>query len=343
MGAEVVIGMTPRERVYKALRFEETDFVPYQILFTTAARQRFAEYAGDADFESKIGNHLSVVSHRHHGRWQELEPGHSLDEWGVIWNRTIDKDIGNVEHFPLQEASLKGFRFPDPKPEPLVEFYPGFMAKSGDRFTVANVGFSLFERAWTLRGMDRILMDMIDEPEFLHDLLDGIVEVVMGHIEVAIDNDIDCVLFGDDWGSQNGLIMGPSLWREFIKPRVARLYSKVHDAGKVVAIHSCGDVKEILPDLVDSGLQLFNPFQPETMDVIETKRKYYGRLAFYGGISVQHLLPHGTPEEVRREASRLVKALGKGGGYIASPSHAVPADVPPENIAALIEVLQNQS
>lgn len=98
----------------------------------------------------------------------------------------------------------------------------------------------------------------------------------------------------------------------------------------------------ILPDLVEIGLNVFNPFQPEVMDIFETKNRYYGQLSFYGGISVQHLLPHGTPDEVRRETRRLLKLLGKGGGYIASPSHSVPGDVPVDNLLALIETLQNQ-
>ena len=98
----------------------------------------------------------------------------------------------------------------------------------------------------------------------------------------------------------------------------------------------------MLPDLVEIGLNIFNPFQPETMDIFETKKRYYGKLSFYGGISVQTLLPRGTPDDVRRETKRLLDVLGEGGGYIASPSHDVPVDVPPENMAAMIEVLQTQ-
>ena len=164
----------------------------------------------------------------------------------------------------------------------------------------------------------------------------------MAHLDIALAHDIDCLLFGDDWGSQSGLIMGPKLWREFIKPRVAKMYERVSSAGKYVAIHSCGDVRAVLPDLVEIGLNIFNPFQPETMDIFETKKRYYGKLSFYGGISVQTLLPRGTSDDVRRETKRLLEVLGEGGGYIASPSHDVPVDVPPENMAAMIEVLQNQ-
>ena len=107
-------------------------------------------------------------------------------------------------------------------------------------------------------------------------------------------------------------------------------------------IHCCGDVKDVLPDLVEVGVNIFNPFQPEVMDVFETKKRFQGRLSFFGGISVQRLLPLGTPEEVRLETSHLLDVLGKGGGYIASPSHDIPADVPAENMAAMIEVLTDQ-
>ncbi|MHB0997859.1 MAG: uroporphyrinogen decarboxylase family protein [Armatimonadota bacterium] len=334
--------MTPRERVYQALQFKDTDIVPYTITFTTGAHQRLAEYFGDPDFDAKIGNHLARFSHRKMVKWTQVKPGYFQDEWGVVWNRTVDKDIGVVDNMVLPEPTVSDLKLPDPGVLGLAEAYPDFITVNQDRFRLASIGFALFERAWSLRGMGQILMDMIESPDFVHNLFDRITEVNMAHLDIALAQDVDCVYFGDDWGSQSGLIMGPALWREFIKPRVAKMYKRVRDADKYVAIHSCGDVKSILPDLVEIGLNIFNPFQPETMEVYETKRKYHGQLSFYGGISVQNLLPHGTPDDVRRETKRLLSELGKGGGFIASPSHDVPVDVPPENMAALIEVLQNQ-
>ena len=316
--------------------------MPYQVNFTDGARQRLADFYGDPDFMDGIGNHLARLSHRKAAKWVEIEPGHFQDEWGVVWNRTVDRDIGVVENRVLPEPTLKGWSPPDPHSPEVLASYPEFIESNRDRFRIASIGFSLFERAWSLRGMDRLLMDMIDAPRFVHDLFDALMEYNLAHIDMALKHDIDCVFFGDDWGSQMGVIMGPALWREFIKPRVARMYARVHEGGKYVAIHSCGDVKELLPDLVDIGLNIFNPFQPETMDVFETKKRYQGKLSFYGGISVQHLLPHGTPDEVARGTRRLLHELGKGGGYIASPSHDVPVDVPPENLAAMIEVLKSQ-
>lgn len=334
--------MTPRERVYQSLQFKNTDIVPYTITFTTGAHKRLADYYGAPDFDGKIGNHFARFSHRKMIRWTEIKPGYFQDDWGVVWNRTVDKDIGVVDEYLLLEPTIEGLNLPVPEKSGLREAYPEFVEKNRDRFRLSSIGFALFERAWSLRGMDQLLVDMIENPDFVHDLFDCIMEVDMAHLDIALQQDIDCVFFGDDWGSQAGLIMGPALWRQFIKPRVRKLYGRVRDAGKYVAIHSCGDVKVILPDLVECGLNIFNPFQPETMDIYETKDRYYGQLSFYGGISVQTLLPHGTPEQVRDEARILLDRLGRGGGYIASPSHDVPVDVPPENMAVLIEVLQNQ-
>ena len=334
--------MTPRERVYRAIHFEETDIVPYHVTFTTGAHRKLAEYCGDLRFKQKIGNHLAMLSHGRVSPWKEVKPGYFQDEWGVIWNRTVDRDIGCVNNQVLPKPTLKNFRLPDSDFPGLRELYSSFVESNQERFRVASIGFSLFERAWTLRGFEQLLVDMLEAPAFVHELLDCITEFNLAQIDLALAYDIDGMRFGDDWGSQAGLIMGPALWREFIKPRINRMYEHVHQQHRLVMIHCCGDVKEILPDLVEVGVNIFNPFQPEVMDIFQTKQRYHNQLSFFGGISVQRLLPLGTPEEVRRETRRLLSTLGKGGGYIASPSHDIPVDVPPENMAAMIEVLSSQ-
>jgi uroporphyrinogen decarboxylase len=148
--------------------------------------------------------------------------------------------------------------------------------------------------------------------------------------------------FGDDWGHQRGLIMGKSLWKEMIGPRVRTMYQLVRSRGKRVFIHSCGKVEELFPDLIESGVDVFNPFQPEVMDVYEMKKEFGDSLSFFGGISTQKTLPFGTVSQVREEVKRLLDKVGKNGGYIASPAHDIPRDAKPENIAAMIEVLQAQ-
>ena len=334
--------MTRRERVLRAIQFQDTDIVPYDVGFTHIAYQKLADYYGDPNFGAKLGNHLACMNTRADMPWVEVGADLIRDEWGVVWNRTIDKDIGAVANQMLPSPTLKGFQFPELIPPGIEEHYRRFAENARDLFRMADLGFSLFERAWTMRGFDHLLMDMIEHPSFVHELLEAITEWNLAQIDLAVKQDIDCFRLGDDWGSQRGVIMGPALWREFIKPCVRKMYQRIHEGGKYVLIHSCGDVKDLLPDLVEVGLNIFNPFQPEVMDVFETKKRYYGKLSFYGGIGVQTLLPHGTPDEVRRETKMLLETLGKGGGYIASPSHSIPSDVPAENMAAMIETLRGQ-
>lgn len=151
-----------------------------------------------------------------------------------------------------------------------------------------------------------------------------------------------CIRFGDDWGQQRGLIMGPKHWRRFIKPRVAQMYARVKEGGRYVMQHSCGAIQELFPDLVEMGLDIFNTFQPEVMDVAWCKREFGRDLTFYGGISTQQVLPRATPGEVREVVRRMMDLVGQDGGYIVAPTHAIPRDVPPENIVAMLEVVQAQ-
>ena len=197
------------------------------------------------------------------------------------------------------------------------------------------------ERAWTLRGIENLLMDFYINPDFVHGLLDAICEYNLAQIDKALEYDIDAILFGDDWGQQSGLIMGYDLWKEFVFPRLKRMYGRVRKAGKFFMIHSCGDVDELFDDLISIGVNCFNPFQPEVMDIYDIFSRYSGQLAFHGGLSIQKVLPFGTKEEVIAESKKLLK-LGKEGGYVFSSSHAVEGDTSMENILAFIKVAQDQ-
>lgn len=334
--------MTRRDRVIKALEFEEPDFVPWHIGLTIPVREMLEKHFQTDDVEEALGNHIARISPEPPGSWKEVRPGFWSDEFGVVWDRTIDEDIGNPCEFVVTPDTLSAYSWPDPLDRKRFEPFDEFFATAGDRYMVADIGFSLWERAWTMRGLSDAYSDMVLNEAFLDELLDMICEWNLALIDKLLEYPFDAIQLGDDWGSQRGLLMGPELWQRFIKPRIALMYKRVRDGGKKVFIHSCGDVDELFGELVDLGLNVFNPFQPEVMDTFALAEEFKGRLAFFGGISTQKLLPYGTPDEVRAEVKRILKGIGSGGGYIASPAHDTPKDVPLENMLAMLEVLQNQ-
>ena len=189
--------------------------------------------------------------------------------------------------------------------------------------------------------MQNLLIDFYDHPDFVRELLNTIADYNIAQIQRALTYDIDAVYFGDDWGQQRGLQMGPVLWNKFLLPVLERMYRVVQEAGKYVFIHSCGDVDELFDDLIEIGVNCFNPFQPEVMDIYTLMERYRGRLCFHGGLSTQKTLPYGTVETVQAETRRLVK-IGRKGGYIFAPAHDVEGDVALENMLAFIELVQGQ-
>lgn len=334
--------MSPRDRVGLTMSHRRPDTIPYHVTFTEPARARMAEYYGDTGFEAGLGNCLQIIRMRLPCQPLPDRPSVWEDEWGVHWDRSIDTDIGTVCNRRVTADSLARYRFPDPAAPGRFRHFPGAIAGAEDRFVVATLAFTLFERAWTLAGMEEVLMAMAAGDPFADELLDGILAFDEAVVRQALAFDVDGVRFGDDWGQQQGLIMGPVLWRRYIKPRIRKLYALVQAAGRKVFIHCCGKVDEILPDLVECGVDVFNPFQPEVMDVTGIKRRWGRDLTFFGGISTQKTLPYATVTQVRDEVRRLIDTIGRDGGYIAAPAHDIPRDARPENVAALLEVLRNQ-
>jgi uroporphyrinogen decarboxylase len=331
---------TSRERVWLSIRHAQPDRVPYYFSFTQAASRKLEAYYGVADLDVALDNDMVRYSIRRPALLQELTPGFYQDEFGVVWNRTVDKDIGVPHDYPLKRRSLAGYNFPDPHDPRRYQGLPGFIQAHPQRFRLVSYGFTLFERAWTMRSMPELMVDMLEAPEWVEEFFDALTAFNMGVVQELLKHDVDGFLFGDDWGHQQGLLFSQSLWRRFIKPRLAALIEMVKQAGKAAFVHSCGKVQGLFRDLIEIGLDVFNPFQPDVMDVYEIKRQFGDRLAFYGGVSVQGLLPHGTPEQIRAETQRLMDKIGRGGGFIIAPSHHMPGDIPVENMVAFIETVR---
>jgi uroporphyrinogen decarboxylase len=333
--------LTKREVVREVFLGRRPPYVPWHYQFTAEAWDTLVRHFGSADAaEREVDNHILELGSTT-GFFDDAGNNRVRDVFGVIWNRTLDRDIGIVEGLVLPRPTLAGFNLPDPRDRRCFENIPGQIARHPDRFRVFYLGFSLFERAWTLRGMENLMMDFHDAPLFVHELLTAIADYNIAQVTEALKYDIDAVIFGDDWGQQQGLIMGQRHWREFILPQLRRMYGAVRSAGKFQMIHSCGDVDELFDALIDAGVNCFNPFQPEVMDSAGLIAKYRGRLAFHGGLSTQRTLPYGTANDVRNESRRLLE-LGRDGGYIFAPGHAVEGDVPLANILAFVDQARAQ-
>lgn len=335
--------MTRREIVIEALEHRKTKPIPYTIELTEQAIEAMKKVEKKEYLDDNFG---SYITSSYYDGWPTAipgRPGFFRDDFGVIWNRNgADKDIGVIEGFIVGEPENTNYAFPKTDIKKIRREIERTIAERKDRFVFASFGFTMFERAWTLMGMENVLMYMLDSPMGLELFLDRICDYFLELVDIALEYDIDGVHFGDDWGQQHGTIMGPGHWRRFIKPRIARLYERVKSKGKFVSQHSCGDCRDIFPDLVEIGLDCYQTFQPEIYSVAEMKKLYGDKITFWGGVSTQRCLPNKSPAEVQKEIVQIMKVAGKNGGLIIAPTHSIPQDVPVENILAMAEVFRNQ-
>ncbi len=335
--------MDRKQRVINTLNHKESDIIPYHIDFTGQEHETVAKYLGDNSFLEKIGIHMHYVQYWGWPTEMPLKKGHFLDAYGVEWNRSgVDKDIGIIDHPAILDISERTYKFPKIDHKRIENDIEQMIATKEDKFAMGAIGFSVFERAWSLLGMEEAFMAMLAEPEALTQLFNDICDYNLEVMETMLKYSLDGFYFGDDWGQQKGLMMGAENWRKFIKPVMKKLYAKAKSKGKFVLQHSCGDIISIFPDLIEIGLDCYQTFQPEVYDIAHVKKEFGSDLSFWGGVSTQRLLPFATPKEVKSETRRIMDIMGKNGGYIAAPTHAIPSDVPAENVIAMLEVFENQ-
>lgn len=306
--------MKSRELVKRAIAHEETPRVPFCIHLTQEAKELLRDHLGGVKVGEFIDNDVIRVPMPWWG-WHELQDDWSLPDVPHSMART--RGHGSFDDF---YDSLKRLR------------------DRSDGYILMTVYGSHFEKANAARGIENSLADMAGEPEFARRLLTRIVDKNMTYLEdLLAATEIDGVLLGSDWGTQRGLMMSPTVWDEMIRPGEQREYDLIKAHGRDVWIHSCGNIEALIPTLIEMGVDVLNPIQPEAMDISKLKAEYGDRLTFWGGVSTQQVLPYGTPDEVRCETRRVRDVMSRNGGYILAPSQAIQADVPVENMIALIE------
>lgn len=331
--------MTPRERLLRALRGEPVDRLPTEIGFTPMAAEQAARWLGVAvaDLGDVLDNHLLALAPQDVVR---VEGPTNYDIWGIGWDNTIN-DGFQVQVNPLADlASLRTYRFPDPDDDRLYAGMEDAISENGGRrAVVGSIGFCLWERYYLLRGFEQAMEDLAAEPSLVEDLLERILQVQMGVARNFVAIGVDVGYTGDDFGSQRGLLFSPATWRRYIKPRYAKLWGVFRDAGLPVVHHSCGDVRAILDDMLEIGLDMLNPVQTHAMPPQELADRWGDRLAFAGGICTQKVLPFGTPSEVVEHVALCKRTLGRRGRYLMGPSHALTSDVPEANFRAMLDAM----
>jgi uroporphyrinogen decarboxylase len=333
---------TKKERARRALRGETVDRLPTQINYTGAMGRLMEAHFGKtaAELPDFLGNHLLRVDLAY--RRPVSEDGSvEFDWWGAGWDTRTEGYWHS--HAPLKESlDLDGYAWPDPEAAGLLsEAEQSIAARGKEYFVTPNFGMCLFERAWSLRGFDTLLMDMADRPEWVEELLDRITAIQTVLARRFIAAGVDSGYFGDDYGAQRAMLFSPRMWRRLMKPRLARLFAIFKEAGLPVILHSDGDIRAILPDLVEIGLTTLNPVQPEVLEHGWLEREFGGKLSFYGGISTQSVLPQNDMGLVRAACLRCASELApRGSGLLLGPSHRMQSDIPPANVQAMLDAFQ---
>ncbi len=336
--------LTHKERVRRALAYESVDRLPAQISYTAAQGRRLAEHFGVTDqvylatgLPARLDNQLVRVDLTFPPRYGD-DGSVKFDWWGAGFDTHEEGYFIRIS--PLAETKdLDAYPWPDPQaPGLLDDALRSITADAGQHFIVPNFGFALFERAWSLRSFVHFFQDMVTDPAFVDDLLDRITAIQLVLIRRFIAAGVDGGYFGDDYGAQDNMLFSPKMWRRYIKPRLAQLFAPFREANLPVLMHSDGKIEAVLPDLVEIGLTAYNPVQPEVSDHAWLQRTFGTRLAYYGGVSTQTVLPFGSPDEVRAAVVACAQALApEGTGLLIAPSHRMMSDIPMANVEALLE------
>lgn len=277
-----------------------------------------------------------------------LADGRHKDEWGVIRVRPEGSHYYDLETCPLAgDISVSDIaKYPWPDPTDPGRFRglrerARRLHEETDYAVVYNARYHLVHQTQYMRGFEDWYCDLGGDHDLFRALMDAVLENLIAMNERAYEevaDYVDIVSFGDDVGLQDRPVCSPPMYRELIRPYQERITDHIrkHTNAKIF-YHTCGSVNAYIPDFIELGINALNPVQvsAKNMDPERLAREFGGKIAFWGAIDTQHVLPHGSPEQVRAEVRRVFDLLGQNGGYILAAVHNIQPDVPPENILAM--------
>ncbi len=342
--------MNSCERVLLALSHQQPDRVPIDFTCTPETESILKRHFRTNDTDV-VREHLGVdivhIKPRYIGPpLVTYDDGSFVDFWGVI-RKPVPHGFGHYDeicHYPLSwvksVSDLNLCTWPGPDWFDYNSLNELIGSHPGKAFSISNM--NVFESTWYMRGLDQIMIDMVESPELADELLGRTGDFLCKYIQRSLEAAKGRIHIGhcaDDLATQRGLLISPAMYRRFLQPHHSRLAKIIHGFGAKVFFHSCGAVTDLIPDLINSGIDILNPlqFDADGMDPVNMKTMFGRQISFWGGISVQKTLPFGSVRDVRQEVRERINVLGKDGGYVLSSSHDIQHDTPLGNILAMYD------
>ena len=286
------MSLTSREIVRRAVLFQNPPRLPYDFPDAYGSDFYWAGMSPSPDDRPKSGP----------------------DEWGAVWENKGFTNLGEVKEFPLKDwADFSSMKIPDITDPRRWAGLEDVRERAGDRFLLAN-GISIYERVHFIRGLENTWADIHQDPENLCRLLDLLTEMNLYAIQRYAALGADGLIFCDDWGLQERLMISPKSWRKLWKPRYARIFQAALDAGMLTFMHSCGYIVDILDDLVEIGLQVIHMDQQENMGLDLLGSRFGGRLTFFAPVDIQKTMVYGSADEIRAYCQAMAVKLGRPNG-----------------------------
>ena len=347
--------MSLRDRFVKAMRREAEDHVPLSANLCPSQMDRFEKEYGHRNVADEWGFPVRNVKLGFQATCDDFSPWLGevnerthVSEWGIgRESRPGSMHFTHLLH-PLQNAKsaqeIRDYPFPEAPGADAVAQASEQCSPVHERGLAAMVatcpeGGTIFWPAYKLRGMENFLCDLHLEPEIAAALLEKVTELCVEHVRLAASTGADVIFMADDLGTQRATYMSRADFCRWIKPRLAQVIAAAKKANPDILLHfhSDGAVQDFIPDLIEIGVDILNPVQPECMDPLTIKRTYGDRLSLSGCVGTQTTLPFGTPDEVRDTVRLYCEEIGAGGGLWIAPTHTVEPEVPWENITAFVE------
>lgn len=345
--------MNRREKIMQVIRRERDDYIPFMFELCPSLKNKIMKETGGRDYREfydmpywgaelnplKSNSDFSVY-------YKEFKQGTVFNEYGVGFEPSEGSHFTHMLHPMKNFEDLQQFKeYPYPDLRKCFDWNRFAIEteklKKKDVITFGGP-VSIFENAWYMRGMEELMMDMYTDDEKAYYHLERVTEIECERARLFAESGVDLIRYGDDVATQIDMMMSPEMWRKWLKSRLRRVIKAAKDVNPdiIIDFHSDGNVAKIIPDLIETGIEVLNPVQPECMDPIQMKEMYGGKIAFRGCIGTQTTMPFGSTEDVRNEVRRLAEKVGKGGGLILAPSHMLEPEVPISNVIAFVDELQ---